>query len=106
MERRANSAVRDMVKTLKPRIYEHLSARHGQIGNLNDPTSSLKPISLRPISYRTQLVNGINYFIKVRTRIGQQRVYYHVKVYESFDGKRTLVAITSPMDKNAELGYF
>ena len=54
-------------------------------------------------SYKTQLVNGVNYFIKIH--IGNN-IYVHVRVYRSFDKEESLVSFKYPKKKEDEIEYF
>ncbi|XP_062594942.1 cystatin-A-like [Saccostrea cucullata] len=51
-----------------------------------------------PISYKTQLVNGVNYFVKIQTGVNS---YIHVKIYSNF--RKTDVSLTGlEVGKTAE----
>ncbi|KAG8186290.1 hypothetical protein JTE90_004634 [Oedothorax gibbosus] len=56
-----------------------------------------------PINYRSQLVNGTNYFIKVRHAPEQ---HLHLRVHRSFNGEVTLSAVQLDKKLEDELEYF
>jgi len=56
-----------------------------------------------PINYRSQLVNGTNYFIKVRHAPDN---HLHLRVHRSFQGAVTLSAFQLDKKLDDELAYF
>uniref|UniRef100_A0A1E1WWH0 Putative intracellular cystatin n=1 Tax=Amblyomma aureolatum TaxID=187763 RepID=A0A1E1WWH0_9ACAR len=50
-----------------------------------------------PLKYRTQLVNGINYFVKVHVGGGQ---HVHVRAHKAFQGEISFSAVQA--DKTLE----
>ncbi|EAL69002.2 cystatin A3, partial [Dictyostelium discoideum AX4] len=54
------------------------------------------------ISYKKQLVNGMNYFIKVKTDNG----YDHIRVYEAFKGTPNLVSVQQHKSLEDDITYF
>jgi len=54
------------------------------------------------ISYRSQIVNGTNYLIKVKTDNG----YIHIKVYRSFKGEVELKSIQEGQTLGSEINIF
>ncbi|KAF2071715.1 hypothetical protein CYY_006976 [Polysphondylium violaceum] len=56
----------------------------------------------KPISYRSQIVNGINYLIKVKTNDG----YIHIKVYKSFQGTIEFKGIQEGQTSTSEINPF
>ncbi|KAK5584221.1 hypothetical protein RB653_005829 [Dictyostelium firmibasis] len=54
------------------------------------------------ISYKTQLVNGTNYFVKVRT----DNSYAHIRIYKPFSGSANLVRVENGKTKEQEITYF
>lgn len=99
IEKPVNRDVRQMMEKLNPQLEEQLSSRSE--GHLLWSSSPLKAIS-----YRSQLVNGNIYFIKVRAQLGRTFVYYHVKVYQDFKGNLSLVGIEGPMRIDDKIGVF
>ncbi|XP_061177221.1 cystatin-A-like [Saccostrea echinata] len=76
--------IRDLVDRVKGDIVAQLPLNDGTI--------------FEPISYKTQLVNGINYFVKIK--IGANS-YIHVKIYSNF--MKTEVSLTGlELGKTAE----
>ncbi|XP_033635053.1 cystatin-A2-like [Asterias rubens] len=94
----------------------------GEAGGLTDPMTATPKIQryidmVRPdvesdvnrvlqgykaLIYRTQLVNGINYFIKVR----DGDTYIHLRLYKSFGGAVRFVSAKDGMSYDDELAYF
>lgn len=56
-----------------------------------------------PISYRTQLVNGVNYFIKVRVGDGS---HVHVRAHKTFQGDISFSNVQENQTEQSELSYF
>nr|ACH48197.1 cell cycle-regulated histone H1-binding protein [Cyriopagopus schmidti] len=56
-----------------------------------------------PVSFRSQLVNGTNYFIKVR---GGGDEHLHLRVHKSFQGDLTLSSYQLSKTAEDELVYF
>lgn len=56
-----------------------------------------------PVSCKTQLVNGINYFIKID--IGEPH-FLHVRVHRSFAGEHTFAAVHTGKQLEDEIDYF
>lgn len=56
-----------------------------------------------PVKYRTQLVNGTNYFIKVQVGSDQ---YVHVRAHKSFKGEVTFAAVQENKSLEDELEHF
>ncbi|ODM97843.1 Cystatin-A2 [Orchesella cincta] len=59
-----------------------------------------------PISYRTQLVNGVNYFIKVQARTPRKIIYYHLRIYKSFNGTPRLMKVEGPKHESDTINFF
>ncbi|XP_054164226.1 cystatin-A2-like [Oppia nitens] len=56
-----------------------------------------------PVSFKTQVVNGINYFIKVRVSDGQ---YVHVRSHKAFTGDITFANFVDNKTLEEEIEYF
>ncbi|KAL1440344.1 hypothetical protein MTO96_031607 [Rhipicephalus appendiculatus] len=56
-----------------------------------------------PVSYRTQVVNGTNYFVKVRVGSDQ---YVHVRAHKSFQGQVTFSAVQDNKSLDDEVEHF
>nr|XP_037281227.1 cystatin-A2-like [Rhipicephalus microplus] len=56
-----------------------------------------------PVNYRTQVVNGTNYFVKVRVGSDQ---YVHVRAHKSIQGDVTLAAVQDNKSLNDEVEHF
>lgn len=56
-----------------------------------------------PVKYKTQLVNGMNYFIKVQVGSDQ---YVHVRAHKSFKGEVTFSAVQADKSLEDELEHF
>lgn len=57
----------------------------------------------KPVSYKSQLVNGVNYFIKID--LGNDK-YAHVRAYRSFAGETSLRAVQPDKALLDEIEYF
>lgn len=55
-------------------------------------------------SYRTQVVNGVNYFIKVHTGDDDKRL--HLRVYKPIRGEPEFVCHLPDRKKNDSISYF
>jgi len=64
-------------------------------------------MSIAPVSYKTQVVNGVNYFVKLQVQIGNniRPQYYIAKIYKTFDGNYSLVDIQAVGPKYV-INYF
>uniref|UniRef100_A0A1E1WX20 Putative intracellular cystatin n=1 Tax=Amblyomma aureolatum TaxID=187763 RepID=A0A1E1WX20_9ACAR len=60
-------------------------------------------VGFEPINYRTQVVNGVNYFIKVH--IGADH-YIHIRAHKSIDGQISFVALQYDKSLEDELEHF
>ncbi|XP_022294485.2 cystatin-A3-like [Crassostrea virginica] len=56
-----------------------------------------------PVSYKTQVVAGLNYFVKIKT--GADR-YIHVRIYRHFSGTTSLAGIQTGKTLGEEIAYF
>eukprot|EP01110_Echinostelium_bisporum_P003327 TRINITY_DN1811_c0_g1_i1.p1 TRINITY_DN1811_c0_g1~~TRINITY_DN1811_c0_g1_i1.p1 ORF type:complete len:141 (+),score=30.02 TRINITY_DN1811_c0_g1_i1:35-424(+) len=56
-----------------------------------------------PISYSSQVVAGMNYFIKIS--IGNDK-YVHIRVYQSFSGSTSLHSVKTGAAKADSITYF
>ncbi|XP_076368156.1 cystatin-B-like [Tachypleus tridentatus] len=56
-----------------------------------------------PVSYRSQIVNGVNYFIKVKVSEGD---YLHVRAHKSFQEEVTLANYQEGKTHDDEIEYF
>ncbi|GFT47768.1 hypothetical protein NPIL_358101 [Nephila pilipes] len=92
----------------------------GGVGEIKEPDENIRQITrqvkdevqsktgllfeeFEPIKYKSQLVNGTNYFIKVRHAPSQ---HIHVRVHRSFKGDVTLSAFQVDKNLEDELEYF
>ncbi|XP_071955509.1 cystatin-A2-like [Antedon mediterranea] len=53
--------------------------------------------------FATQLVNGVNYFVKVRT---EENNYIHMKIHKVFGGDVTFTCLVDNKAKSDEILYF
>nr|ACF35512.1 putative intracellular cystatin [Dermacentor variabilis] len=56
-----------------------------------------------PLKYRTQLVNGVNYFVKVRVGDGQ---HIHVRAHKAFQGEISFSAVQENKSLEDTLEHF
>lgn len=56
-----------------------------------------------PLSYKQQLVNGVNYFIKVHVG-GDDHV--HVRAHQTFQGATTLSKVQDKKSANDDIEHF
>ncbi|RWS10189.1 intracellular cystatin-like protein [Dinothrombium tinctorium] len=83
--------VDDTVKEICEKIRSELE---GKIGKKFEQFS--------PLSYKTQLVNGVNYFIKVKVADNE---HYHIRAHKAFSGEVTLAAHEANKSESDEIGY-
>jgi len=93
----ATQDIINLVEEIHPEIRAHLLGLPGGRNIRGDVVA---------ISFRTQLVNGVNYFIKVRARTPKKMIFYHLKVFKSFGGSPQLIRIEGPKKQDDEIGYF
>jgi len=58
-----------------------------------------------PLQYCSQVVNGINYFVKIRIDGSQDR-HLHVRVHKGHQGKTTLHSFQDNKAANDEIAHF
>ncbi|GFS43445.1 hypothetical protein TNIN_317391 [Trichonephila inaurata madagascariensis] len=92
----------------------------GGVGETKEPDENIRQIArqvkdavqsqtgllfeeFEPIKYKSQLVNGTNYFIKVRHAPTQ---HLHLRVHRSFKGDVSLAAFQLEKKLEDELEYF
>ncbi|CAG2167767.1 unnamed protein product [Oppiella nova] len=56
-----------------------------------------------PIVFKTQVVNGINYFIKVRVSDGK---YVHIRTHRAFTGEVSFANFEDNKSLEEDIGYF
>ncbi|CAG2103876.1 unnamed protein product [Medioppia subpectinata] len=95
-------------------------AKCGGIGETKDPDETVHHIchevrkdvedkngktftEFTPIGFRTQLVNGVNYFIKVRVSDGK---YVHIRSHKAFTGEISLSNFEDNKTLEEEIAYF
>jgi len=54
-------------------------------------------------SYKTQVVAGINYFIKIEL---DNEIFIHLKIYKTLDNDFSLINYIHPKNKNDLIKYF
>lgn len=82
----------DVVKTIVEKIKEELQTKTGRVFEKFDA-----------VSYKTQLVNGINYFIKVH--VGNEE-HLHLRAYKTFQNEISLIAYQEAKSLEDEIEYF
>jgi hypothetical protein len=53
--------------------------------------------------YKTQVVSGINYFIKVEL---DNNIFIHLKIYKTFDNNFSLTSYLHPQNEESPILYF
>jgi hypothetical protein len=53
--------------------------------------------------YKTQVVAGINYFIKVEL---DNNIFIHLKIYKTLDNNFSLISYLHPQNKESPILYF
>lgn len=62
---------------------------------------------LEPISYRKQVVAGMNYFVKAKaTERNGSKSHVHLRIYKPFRGPLELTAYQANVEANKKLEYF
>ncbi|KAL7636319.1 UNVERIFIED_CONTAM: hypothetical protein RMT77_013078 [Armadillidium vulgare] len=78
----------EIVTSVKPQIEEHLG----------------KPLDTIDVhSYKTQVVAGLNYFVKLRT--GEDE-FAHVRIYKHFKGDTSVHSLQKEKKEHEEIAYF
>ncbi|XP_048770006.1 cystatin-A2-like [Ostrea edulis] len=80
----------DVVNSVKNEIRGRLTA-----GDVTD--------IFEPISYKTQLVAGTNYFVKIKTAADR---YIHARIYRDFSGNTSLSDVQTGKSLADEISYF
>ena len=83
-----NDDIQKIVNNLKKNIEKKLDQ---QINKLNVH------------SYKTQIVAGINYFVKVEI---EDNTFIHLKIYKTLDNSSMLINYLYPLDINSPIKYF
>uniref|UniRef100_G3MQY1 Cystatin domain-containing protein n=1 Tax=Amblyomma maculatum TaxID=34609 RepID=G3MQY1_AMBMU len=83
-----NATVQEICEKIRPEVENKL----GQ--SLED---------FKPVNYRTQVVNGVNYFIKVQVGADQ---YIHVRAHKSIGGDISFVALQENKSLDDQLEHF
>ncbi|XP_067122413.1 cystatin-A2-like isoform X1 [Centruroides vittatus] len=82
----------DTVKGIIEKVKEEIQTKIGRVFE-----------KFEAVSYRTQLVNGVNYFVKVQ--VGDDE-HLHVRAHKSFQGEVTLSAYQEGKALEDEIVYF
>ena len=56
-----------------------------------------------PVHFKTQVVNGVNYFIKIRVDVND---FVHVRVYKTFQGEIHVHGVQENMTADQEVSFF
>jgi len=88
-------------------VVSHVDLR-SSIGSGQNALLTGNEINIEPVSYRTQVVNGVNYFVKLRAQVGNniRPQYYVAKIYKSFDGNIYSLVDIQPVGRKDEINYF
>lgn len=90
--------VKKLIRGIHPQIKSHLEGVPGGANVIG---------RIKPISYRTQVVNGINYFVKVRARTPNKNVFYHLRIFKGFDDQPAqLMKVEGPKRKHDQITFF
>lgn len=84
-----NEAVVEILATIRPQLEDKLGKTFEEY---------------TPVHHKTQLVNGVNYFIKIR--VGSDNDHIHVRVHKAFNGDITLHSIQENKTAQEEVDYF
>lgn len=60
-------------------------------------------VLFEPICYRCQIVNGLNYFIKIQVT---EEKYIHIRIHKSLEEKITFIRHQYPKKEEDEIVYF
>ena len=61
-------------------------------------------VYLIPVSYESQMVAGVNYFVKYQ--LNESKVYYHVRIYKDLDNYLKVVRVSGPKTEADPIKYF
>lgn len=62
---------------------------------------------IEPVSYRSQVVAGMNYFVKVAVHEHDgAKKFAHMRIYKPFRGELELTAVLPDVEEKSQLKYF
>ncbi|XP_077487670.1 cystatin-A2-like [Amblyomma americanum] len=86
--KQADATVQEICEKIRPDV-------EGKLGQCT--------VDFTPVNYRTQVVNGVNYFIKVHIGADQ---YIHLRAHKSIGGEISFVALQENKSLDDELEHF
>lgn len=103
-EKESNEDVQNMLDSLSSEIktaaFEAYSGSNGDSPQgLQD---HLKAANITPLGHKTQVVAGVNYF--VRTKIGDY--IFHVRIYRDLKRNASLTKVIGPKQESDPIEYF
>nr|XP_039267788.1 cystatin-B-like [Styela clava] len=67
--------------------------------------AGIKYETFTPIAYKTQVVAGMNYFVKVQVGSGEKD-YIVLRIFKSLEGEATLSNLQKDQTKDSPIEYF
>ncbi|CAG7731786.1 unnamed protein product [Allacma fusca] len=92
VEKEADDKVREVVGKVEVEIRSKLVEQIGAVSQ-----------SIEPLAYRTQIVAGTNYFVKL---LIDQFEIFHARLYRNLQGDVTLLSVTERKTRDEEIEYF
>lgn len=100
-EKEVDDDVKGVVASLSDSIKTAAFTSLTQSGENADATK-FKNSSIDVLSYKTQVVAGLNYFVKVRI----DGKIFHLRIYKHFSGSLELSKVAGPKPESDPIAYF
>lgn len=102
-EKTPSDELKEIVKSLNAEIKsEALASFTGSDGEASSLKEHFRSASVVPLSHKTQVVAGVNYF--VRTKIGDY--IFHVRIYRDLQRNASVTRVIGPKKESDPIGYF
>ena len=96
--------VKELGGDINSKIYESCVA-----SNKGSNSGCSKSLELEPVSYKSQVVAGANYFVKLRTvdKESNQESYWHARIFEQpWTNTKEVTSVKGPEQRTSAITYF